>query len=388
MEVIEIVTGEQQVVTANDHFIGSLCGPASGPTLIFVASIHGNEPAGTIAARQVLSELQSLSHLLRGEVVFLTGNTRALARGVRYIDADLNRHWTAEKLTSSQPGNGPSPICSEDLERRELLDAITPVLARANGEVYFLDMHTTSAGGVPFATVGDTLRNRKFALHFPATILLGIEEQLDGTLLEYVNNLGAVTMGFEAGQHASQEAVENDVAVIWIALVAARCLRREDVPDLDRHHARLERASGGSRIVEIRHRHATQLDDCFEMEPGFENFQPVRRGQLLARNRRGPITACESGMIIMPRYQSLGDDGFFLGREVKPFWLKLSSILRGLRLGDFMYFLPGVVRHPVDASTLIVNTRVARLFPLQIFHLLGFRKRRWKNDLLEVSRRR
>ena len=140
--------------------------------------------------------------------------------------------------------------------------------------------------------------------------------------------------------------------------------------------------------MEIRHRHATQFDDGFEMEQGFENFQPVRRGQLLARNKRGPITACESGMVIMPRYQSLGDDGFFLGREVKPFWLKLSSVLRRLRLGSLMRLLPGVARHPVDASTLVVNTRVARLFPLQIFHLLGFRKRRWKNDLLEVSRRR
>ncbi len=90
----------------------------------------------------------------------------------------------------------------------------------------------------------------------------------------------------------------------------------------------------------------------------------------------------------MPRYQPLGDDGFFLGRKVKPFWLKVSSLLRRMRLGDFMHLLPGVARHPVDSDTLIVNTRVARLFPLHIFHLLGFRKRRWKNNLLEVSRRR
>ncbi|MGH9882173.1 MAG: hypothetical protein ACRD6N_12115 [Pyrinomonadaceae bacterium] len=55
-------------------------------------------------------------------------------------------------------------------------------------------MHTTSAHGVPFATVGDTLRNRKFALNFPTTIVLGLEEQIEGTMLEYVNNLRAVTM--------------------------------------------------------------------------------------------------------------------------------------------------------------------------------------------------
>jgi hypothetical protein len=50
--------------------------------------------------------------------------------------------------------------------------------------------------------------------------------------------------------------------------------------------------------------------------------------------------------------------------------------------------LPGVWRDPADADSLVVNTRVARLFPLQIFHLLGFRKRRWRNHHLIVSRRR
>ena len=64
-----------------------------------------------------------------------------------------------------------------------------------------IDLHSTSADGLPFATVGDTMRNRRFAQNLPVTILLGIEEQLDGTMLEYLNNLGAVTLGFEGGQH-------------------------------------------------------------------------------------------------------------------------------------------------------------------------------------------
>ena len=45
----------------------------------------------------------------------------------------------------------------------------------------------------------------------------------------------------------------------------------------------------------------------------------------------------------------------------------------------------------LDASLnlppLVVDTRVARFFPLQIFHLLGFRKRRRRGDKLFVSRR-
>ena len=389
MRTDKILTEPKCTITANNHVIGSFRGSNPGPTLIIVGSTHGNEPAGIIAARQVVSRLEKLCHLLlRGEVVFLSGNTRARARGLRYIDSDLNRHWTDRNLPANQPGVRRAPACSEDLEQRELLDVLGPVLARAQGEIYFLDLHTTSADGVPFATVGDTLRNREFALCFPVTIMLGIEEQLDGTLLEYVNNLGAITMGFEAGQHTCRSSIEHAEAIIWIALAATRCLRREDMPELDRYRARLERASGGARIVEIRYRHPVMPDDGFEMEPGFVNFQTVRRGQLLAREYRGPVRARETGLIIMPRYQALGDDGFFLGREVRPFWLKVSKALRRLNIGDYVHLLPGVERHGEKSDTLIVNTRIARLFPLQIFHLLGFRKRRWNNNYLEVSRRR
>jgi hypothetical protein len=34
-----------------------------------------------------------------------------------------------------------------------------------------------------------------------------------------------------------------------------------------------------------------------------------------------------------------------------------------------------------------MNTRIARILPLQIFHLLGFRRRRWIDKDLVVSRR-
>ena len=59
-----------------------------------------------------------------------------------------------------------------------------------------------------------------------------------------------------------------------------------------------------------------------------------------------------------------------------------------MKLQEFMHWLPGVSLDPDDRETLIVNTQVARLFPLQIFHLLGFRRRRWTGGKLVVSRRR
>jgi succinylglutamate desuccinylase len=340
-----------------------------------------------LAFDRVLVRVQERRSDLRGELVLLRGNTRALERKVRYIDADLNRQWTAETARMSESGNWVLPQRSELHEQDELLVLLKEAVSRARGDVYFLDLHTTSAPGKPFATVGDTLRNRRFALNFPVTIVLGLEEQIDGTLLEYINNLGAITMGFEAGQHEAITSIDHHEAVIWNAAVATGNFCREDLAELDHCRSLLKRAGGGRRVVEVRHRHAIVPEDGFQMEPGFRNFQPVRRGQLLARDRTGEITARETGLILLPLYQTLGDDGFFLGREVKQFWLKLSALLRKLKVGHYVHLLPGVRRDPLNENFLIINTRIARILPLQIFHLLGFRRRRWIDKHLVISRR-
>jgi hypothetical protein len=262
------------------------------------------------------------------------------------------------------------------------------ILKTAKSEVYALDLHSTSADGVPFATVGDTLRNREFARKFPVTILLGIEEQLDGTILEYLNNLGAITLGYEGGQHYAERTIKTHEALTRLALVHTGILKKEDLPGFESAEEFLEDVTGAARIVEIRYRHAITERDEFKMEPGFENFQSVQRGELLANQKSGAVYAPENGLILMPLYQTLGEDGFFLGREVAPFWLMLSGVLRKLNVAGWMRFLPGVRKADYDEETFEINTRIARFFPLQIFHLLGFRKRRKIGNKLVVSRRK
>lgn len=377
-EPVQVIEGE--------HLIGAYTGNHSGPTLIVVGSVHGNEPAGFKALVDISKRLVELSDRLRGRVYLLAGNTRALPRRLRYIDRDLNRSWTRNNL--GVIGVQRLPDVSECRELTELNNLLDSILITARSEVYVLDLHSTSADGVPFATVGDTLRNRKFAQKFPVTILLGIEEQLDGTLLEFLNNAGAVTLGFEGGQHDSEETVKNHSSLVWLAMANTGILAEKDVPDIASHRSRLASGKRGPRVVEVRYREAIAAGDEFSMVAGFNNFDPVEKGQVLANNRNGPVRAEESGLVLMPLYQKLGEDGFFVGRTVAPFWLRLSELLRRLKLQEIMHWLPGVKLDPDDRETLIVNTRMARFFPLQIFHLLGFRKRRWSGTDLVVSRRR
>ena len=368
------------------HVIGEFVGNADGPTLVAVGSIHGNEPSGRLALERVAHCIETLEKTLRGRVFLLAGNVRASARGLRFLDADLNRHWTRENIRKNT--RLAPDASSEDQEQCELLTKFREILNTARDEVYVLDLHSTSAGGVPFATVGDTLRNRHFAQTLPVTILLGIEEQLEGTMLEFLNNEGAVTLGFEAGQHASAEAIDNHEALAMAALVSSGILASEDVPGLYSLRQRLASATGKADIFEVRHREPVSPEDEFHMDPGYRNFDPVKGGQRLAANKHRTICAPESGSMLMPLYQELGEDGFFIVRTVSVFWLRVSEVFRRLNLADLTHWLPGVVRHPKHHEMLQIDTRIARFFPLQIFHLLGFRRLRWQNNFLMVSRRR
>ena len=44
----------------------------------------------------------------------------------------------------------------------------------------------------------------------------------------------------------------------------------------------------------------------------------LEKGEVLAIDGKGEIRARESGLIFMPLYQNLGDDGFFIVEEIEP----------------------------------------------------------------------
>jgi len=371
-----------------DRILGTLEGDLDGPTVLATAGIHGNENAGVLAVERVVSRLARERPEAKGRFVCLAGNLQALRARKRFIDFDLNRQWTREKVSPliGTPGAKLQP--AEHAEQRALIDLIGTEIRGARGPVFFIDMHTSSADGPPFMTVGDTLLNREFSANFPLPVILGLEEQVDGSLLEYLNNYGLVTLGIEGGQHDSDKSVDRLEAVLWLALVATGFLAASAVPDLGRYrHLLAEESKGIPRVIEVRHRHAVTPADEFRMDPGFVNFLPVRRGQLLAQDNHGDVLCPEDGLILLPLYQGQGDDGFFVAREVRRFWLTVSAVLRRLRVGRMIRLLPGVRRCGGQRGVLSVDTRVARIYPLDFFHLFGFRKLRRDGVYMIVSRR-
>jgi len=358
-----------------DRIIGHIQGDAQGPTIIFIGGIHGNEPAGIFALDDVMKQLHESSMAVSGAIYALAGNLRALKKGKRYQEKDLNRMWSIEKVERINNGDIQNSKNNDALEQLELYDHIKTILANENGPFYFFDLHTTSSKTIPFITVNDNLLNRKFTTQYPTPIVLGIEEYLNGPLLSYINELGYVAFGFEGGQHDDISAIENHIAFIYLSLIYTNSIEKNSV-DFKNYYECLALSSVNSKgFYEIFKHFVLGKNDIFKMNPGFINFQKIRKGQDLAVFNGQTIAAPYSGKIFMPLYQNQGDDGFFLIRTIPKVFLKISAFLRDLRFDNWLTVLPGVRWKSKERKSLIVNRKLARFFTKEFFHLLGYRSK-------------
>ncbi len=367
--------------------LGRVEGPEPGPTLIVVGGLHGNEPAGVKALLRLLPRLEAdPTGIAGGRVVGLSGNRKALRAKCRFLVHDLNRYWLPERVEQLRNTHG--PLEAEDEELRDLDQQVRDLIESATGRVYLLDMHTTSGPRLPFATLDDSLRNRPFARAFPVPVVLGLEEELAGTLSTHAETLGVVSAGFESGEHDAPESVDRAEAAIWIALEASGVLRAGSRPEVEAARRLLaEECAGLPEVVEIRYRHAITPADGFRMAPGYENFQPIEVAERLGDDHQGPVTSPLSGLILMPLYQKQGGEGFFVVQSVRKVWLKISAMVRRWRLERAIHLMPGVKRHPELPGSFVVDRRYARWLALELFHLLGFSRRSEVDRYLVMSRR-
>ncbi|MDG1498484.1 MAG: succinylglutamate desuccinylase/aspartoacylase family protein [Planctomycetota bacterium] len=363
--------------------VGRFDSNCPGALFLAIGGLHGNEPAGIEAAGRVLTRLEKGNVKLRGRFVALRGNRPALAQNQRFIERDLNRVWKASDLLGLEQRkhhqDGP-----DEGELRDLLQTFSRLFVESCGgapleDIVLLDLHSTSGPSTPFLCMADTLQNRPVSFALEVPVILGLEEALEGTLLDYMSEAGHISMAFEGGAHTDPSTIDCHEAAIWCGLVAAGCLDEraldEDPDDMAAMRKRLRRAAAGApAIVEVLHRHGTHPDDGFVMAPGWANFQPVQRNGILAKDDCGDILSPLTGRLLLPRYQAQGDDGFFVARDVRPIWLRLSAWLRRRQLDRFLHWLPGVTRQDGDPRRLRINRQRALFGVKQVFHLLGYRR--------------
>ena len=362
------------------HVLGSVDSGVAGPTLVALGGIHGNEPSGVEAAKRVLARLEAGEVRFCGRFFAVAGNLSALERGERYLTRDLNRAWTEGEVRLLRE-RGPHPEDVEGREQAELLALFDRLEAQREADgrrppLVLVDMHSSSAPGAPFTFVADTLRSRAVALKLPVPVILGIEEWIDGTLLEHLQERGHVAVAVEGGQHDDPRTVDRHETALWLAMVGAGSIEQErlDASLGPRFGLLKDSARGNPGVVEVVHRQALSPDDGFRMREGYVNFDRVDAGEVLASDQSGEIPCPSSGVLLLPLYQGKGDDGFFLGHEVRRSWLRVSALLRRLRMDKLVPLLPGLRKDPDHPAQVTVDRRVARFWAREVLHLLGYRQ--------------
>lgn len=359
--------------TFTDRILVDYTTGASGPLLVVFAALHGDEHAGVTALGRVRDALEAGTIPIRGRLRGVVGNITALEQGKRYLDRDLNRGWWENEM-AGLAARSPDADCVEDREMRSLMEVVERLEEEPYRPVVFLDLHSTSAAGLPFSCIPDTIPNLRIALELPIPVILNLEEAIDGPLMGYLSDLGYGGVIVEGGQHDDPGTVDVLESCIWIMLVATGCVYREDVPEFEQLRRRLAVLSTGlPRVMEVKDFHHVHDGDGFRMEPGFTHYNKVEKGQLLASDQRGELRASRSGRILMPLYKPPSDHGYFITEDIPEALVRLLYLLRWLRLDRIAHWLPGATRDGSNPNLLRIDTWVPERL-VNVVRLLGWRR--------------
>lgn len=344
-------------------------------TLVIIAGLHGNEPAGISAAQRVIDKLNhEHPSAFNGRIIALRGNAAALAfhsAEMRYITHDLNRLFTPEQIAL------PASTSPEHEQMQELLASLRAIRAQSERMV-LIDLHTTSSDMPPVVVLEDSIPTRRLARNLPLPIYLGFEEELAGLLMDRATNeLGAISMVIEGGQHQDPHAIDVHAAVIWTMLDATGILPISALHHPSNPSQTLRAAAGDElgKIYDIRYRHPI-TDPSFEIQAGIVTGKKIKRDvTIIATENERAITSPVRGRVFMPNMQRIkrpGDDGFFIVRRVGEGWLGLSARIRKQEwLHALIAHMPGV--YPQPDHSLLVDANLAAVLRRQILHLLGYR---------------
>ena len=293
------------------RIIGKYSSGKDGPLLFVTAGIHGNEPSGVKALEEVFKQLEKTKPEIKGTILGVAGNQKALNKNQRYIDEDLNRTWTTENVNSGKKDS------HEKREMFEIIDVLNQYPEKDFTKRYFLDCHTTSSPSLPYVSVQEVNDNDEWAHKFPTYIIRGFSDIITGDIDHYLSRIGITGFVFEAGQHTSETSAENHEGVIWLAIKEACGLDLSTIETYPECVKRFtEKNAPDQKTFEIIHRHGLDKGDTFEMKPGYENFQKIKKGEVLATQNGKELKSEWDAYIFMPLYQAQGDDGFFVVQAV------------------------------------------------------------------------
>ncbi len=306
----------------------------TGPRLIVLGAVHGNEVCGPRAIGRVLAEFESQKlNLLRGSVSFVPiTNQKAYERGQREGDRNLNRNL------------GPTEH-PQDFEDR-IANALCPLLAQHD---VLIDLHSFHSPGEPFAMLGPANNDgtlQPFALAAEEEALaarLGPRRLVEGWLETYADGVAArVQRAEQSGdpQTARARLLNTDprygigtteyMRSVGGMAITLECGQHDDpagpevayqaIVDTLAHLGMIDAPAPAPRadIELIRLIHVTDrlnAGDAF-IKP-WASFDPVKAGEPIGHRYDGTVvTAPGDGYIVFPNTKAMpGNEWFYFARR-------------------------------------------------------------------------
>ncbi len=285
------------MVIQHSHIFTSGSANASHPRVLFSGAVHGNEPMGVIAINRLLKDLYAGSIRLKSGTLecIPIANPPAFALGKRHTGHDMNRNLGGEPF---------------DEYRNALCRAIESCDT-------YIDIHSLYSSLVSFAYLGPYSKaERELALSLgvknfiegwedayknaydSAGNIFPIKVNQSAGTTEYARKHGATALTLECGRHDDPQAPH----VAFRAMLGV----------LD-HVGMIDDLSYENQRILATHRYSADEVSCVLMDrvvyqtkdgvlvDGLQNFQPIKKGELIARNNDGTtITAHRDGLVIMP----------------------------------------------------------------------------------------
>lgn len=261
--------------------------------LVVSGLIHGNE-VGSLPALVALAEAISAGSVsYGGRITVLLGNPEAARQGVRFLEADLNRVFVDNTLTTHEHERGRT---------------LRPLLDEAS---LHLDLHQTiepthSAFAIfPWSAEGESWVRALDAAPLWVTRAPG-QSFSPGTCCadEYVRLAGkpALTIelsqkGFDPGAAARSEAVVSRAMAVLDGIASGGVTLEAA-------------AAAGGRPELLVTAHAERFGDAGRaLRPGLLNLQPVAAGTVLSEGGGAAVVAPCDGRLLFPKYPPRGADG-------------------------------------------------------------------------------
>lgn len=257
-------------------------GPKAGKTVAIFAGVHGNERAGIRAVQELGKTLTITS----GVAHLVLANPRAIAKGVRYCDKNLNRCFLKDNSGQTY----------ED----ELARTLMPLLDESDA---LLDLHSYSGPeDQPFLIGEANCFELASYLNFPI-ISNGWSTNEPGSTDGYMYTQGKIGLCAECGSNFRSEeyvslALQTVEAFLWFFGLTARPTNPERFPQ------RLV------TVLRAEHKHTAG----FAFTKEYTNFEELPEGEIFAVDGPTEYRAGPKECIIFPRPNAaIGDEAFLIG---------------------------------------------------------------------------